>query len=111
MNNSIKKVPCVAATTAENTTIIQQNNNTDSSNCQILPCPCCGSPAVLKSTGVYGDKAYRLCVQDAMFLLSRYAMIQWADITNYCRAEDLHLPSIIPKMKPRKKSLTHGIGE
>ena len=60
MNNSIKKVPCVAATTAENTTIIQQNNNTDSSNCQILPCPCCGSPAVLKSTGVYGDKAYRV---------------------------------------------------
>lgn len=36
MNNSIKKVPCTAATVAENTTITHQNNSTDSSNCQIL---------------------------------------------------------------------------
>lgn len=60
MNNSIKKVPCTAATVAENINVTQQNNTTESDNCQILPCPRCGSPAILKPTGVYGDKAYRV---------------------------------------------------
>lgn len=36
MNNSIKKVPCVAATTAENINVTHQNNTTESNNCQIL---------------------------------------------------------------------------
>lgn len=57
---STKKVPCTAATVAENINVTQQNNTTESDNCQILPCPCCGSPAILKPTGVYGDKAYRV---------------------------------------------------
>lgn len=35
MNNSIKKVPCTAATVAENINVTQQNNTTDSDNCQI----------------------------------------------------------------------------